>query len=161
MAQQTINAGDALEPTSRGKINDNFTELYGADAALDTRLDTAEADIDAVEARATNVELNASTEASNATPTPSGERARNFHTITALAAAAAFAAPSGTPENGNTLLIRIKDNGTARALTWNAIYRAVGITLPTTTTISKTTYVGFIYNSADSKWDAIATVTEA
>jgi len=28
MAQQTINATDPLESTSRGKINDNFTELY-------------------------------------------------------------------------------------------------------------------------------------
>ena len=59
------------------------------------------------------------------------------------------------------LIIWIKDNGTARALSWNAIYRAVGITLPTTTVISKTLYVGFIYNSTDTKWDAVATNQEA
>ncbi len=43
----------------------------------------------------------------------------------------------------------------------HAIYRALGITLPTTTVISKTTYVGALYNSADTKWDCVATVTEA
>lgn len=99
--------------------------------------------------------------ASSATPTPTGDARSNELYVTALAAAATFAVPSGTPANGNTLLIRIKDNGTARALGWNAIYRAVGNTLPTTTVISKTLYVGAKYNSADSKWDVIAVAQEA
>jgi hypothetical protein len=75
-----------------------------------------------------------------------------------------LAAPSGTPVNGQKLLIRLKDNGTARAITWttsSGAYRALGITLPTTTVLSKTTYVGCVYNSASVFWDAIATVTEA
>jgi hypothetical protein len=97
------------------------------------------------------------TTASSATPTPNGE----LFTVTALAAGATFAAPAGTPVNGQRLLIRIKDNGTARTLAWNAIYRAVGVPLPTTTVIGKTIYVGIIYNSADSKWDVIATAQEA
>ena len=58
-------------------------------------------------------------------------------------------------------MIRIKDNGTARTLAYNAIYRAIGITLPTTTVISKTLYIACIYNAADTKWDAIATAQEA
>ena len=100
------------------------------------------------------------TVASASTVTPTGD-ASDLYTVTALAAAATIAAPSGTPVNGQKLLLRIKDNGTARALTWNAIYRIVGVTLPTTTVISKTTYVGCIYNSADTKWDVIAVATEA
>jgi len=96
------------------------------------------------------------TEASNAAPTPTGFAEQNIHTITALAAAATIGVPSGAVVNGNSLLLRIKDNGTARALTWNAIYRAVGVTIPATTVISKTLYVGAKYNSADSKWDVIA-----
>jgi hypothetical protein len=99
--------------------------------------------------------------ASSATPTPTGDKKINEYYLTALAAAATFAAPSGTPANGNKLIIRILDNGTARALTYNSIYRAVGITLPTTTVASKTTYIGAIYNSADSKWDCVATITES
>jgi hypothetical protein len=58
-------------------------------------------------------------------------------------------------------MIRIKDNATARAITWDTNYRAVGVTLPTTTTLSKTTYVGLIYNSTDTKWDAIGVTTQA
>jgi hypothetical protein len=42
-------------------------------------------------------------------------------------------------------------------LAWNAIYRAGSdVALPTTTTISKTMYVGFFYNSADTKWDLLS-----
>ena len=54
------------------------------------------------------------------------------------------------------LILRIADNGTARALTFNAIYRAIGVTLPTTTTANKVLYIGCIYNSQGSKWDVIA-----
>ena len=94
--------------------------------------------------------------ASSATPTPARASKRNMFTVTALAEAATFAVPSGTPADGDTLLIRIKDNGTARALDWNAIYRAGDTALPTTTVISKTMYCGFIYNSASSTWDLVA-----
>lgn len=100
-----------------------------------------------------------SSDADTATPTPVAINRQ--YNLTALAQAATFAAPSGTPVDGHKLVIRIKDNGTARALSWNAIYRAIGITLPTTTVISKTTYVGFIYNAASSTWDGVATVTQA
>lgn len=81
--------------------------------------------------------------------------------LTALAAALTIAAPTGSPADGQRLLIRIKDNGTARALTWNVIFRAVGITLPTTTVISKVLYVLAVYNSAETKWDCLAVGLEA
>lgn len=80
---------------------------------------------------------------------------------TALSQATTIAAPSGSPVQGEKLVIRLKDNGTARALTWNAIYRAIGVTLPTTTVINKTVYCGFIYNSTDTKWDCVAVAQEA
>lgn len=98
--------------------------------------------------------------ASSATPTPDVSTTDQYN-LTALAAAAAFGIPTGTPTDGQKLIIRIKDNGTARALTWNAIYREVGASLPSTTVISKTTYVGCIYNTADTKWDVVAAVTQA
>ncbi len=102
-----------------------------------------------------------STIASSATPTPVRGAIENYFDVTALAEAAEFAAPTGTPQNHDSLVIRIKDNGTARALTWNAIYRGIVDTLPTTTTISKTMYIGFMYNTADSKWDMVALAEEA
>jgi hypothetical protein len=58
-------------------------------------------------------------------------------------------------------MIRIKDNGTARAITYDTNYRAIGVTLPTTTVISKTTYLGLIYNAAEAKWDVIGVTTQA
>jgi len=80
--------------------------------------------------------------------------------VTDLATALTIAAPTGTPSTGMKLVIRLTDNGTNRALTWNVIYRAIGITLPTTTTANKILYVGFVYNEAGSKWDAVAVKEE-
>lgn len=95
------------------------------------------------------------TETSSATSTPTADSVDQWN-ITALAAADAIAAPTGTPTDGQSLILRIKDNGTARALTWNAIYRASSdLTLPSTTIISKTMYCEFLYNSADTKWDFV------
>lgn len=83
------------------------------------------------------------------------------YSLTALAAGLSIEAPTGTPYNGQDLLIRILDNGTARALTWNAIFRVIGVTLPTTTVISKTMYIACIYNSTDTKWDVIGVREQA
>ena len=81
--------------------------------------------------------------------------------ITAQAGALLFNSPGGTPVQGQRLVIRIKDNGTARALTWNAVFRAMGTALPSTTVLSKTLYLGFFYNSTDSKFDLVASAQEA
>jgi len=95
------------------------------------------------------------TTASSSTPTPDAD-AHDIYTVTALATAPTFGAPTGTPVDGQQLLIRIKDNGTARALGWNAAYRGgTDIALPTTTVLSKTMYVQFVYNFADTIWDLV------
>lgn len=80
--------------------------------------------------------------------------------LTAVANATTFTT-TGTPVNGQKLIIRLKDAGVAKALTWDGVFRAVGVTLPTTTVVSKTHYIGCVYNSADSKWDVLAVATEA
>lgn len=79
--------------------------------------------------------------------------------VTALAASATIAAPSGSPQDGQQLVLRFKDNGTARGLTWTTSaggYRPVGLTLPTTTTVGSPLYIGCLWNSQDGFWDAIA-----
>ena len=81
--------------------------------------------------------------------------------LTAMAVATAIASPTGTPVQSQNLIFRFKDDGTARAITWNAIFRAIGITLPTTTTASKLLYVGCKYNSTDTKWDVVSVQEEA
>lgn len=98
---------------------------------------------------------------SSATPTPAiASRATQLN-ITALAVAALLTNPTGTPQGGDTLIVRIKDNGTAHALTYDTEYRAIGVTLPPTTVVGKTTYLGCIRNSADTKWDCVAVAQEA
>ena len=81
--------------------------------------------------------------------------------ITAQAAGLTLANPTGTFTEGQALMIRIKDNGTARTIAFDTNYRAIGVTLPTTTVISKTLYLGIIYNSTDSKWDVVGTPQQA
>lgn len=82
--------------------------------------------------------------------------------ITALASALGIQLPAGSPANGQALMFRIKDNGTARALTWNGgKWRLIGVTLPNTTVASKTTYVACRYNSTDDKWDVLSVGREA
>lgn len=85
----------------------------------------------------------------------------DIYAFTALAAGLTINAPIGTPTDGDKLIFRILDNGTARALTWNATYTVIGVTLPTTTVINKTTYVGCIYNANNTRWDVIAVTTQA
>lgn len=99
--------------------------------------------------------------ASSATPTPTGGSLRNLYTLTALAAGATFAAPSGTPADGNYLTIRVKDNGGVQTLAYNAIYAAVGVTLPTITVAGKWLYLGCRYNSTSSKWHVLSVAQEA
>ena len=76
--------------------------------------------------------------------------------LTALGTAVTIEDPSGTPSQSQRLVIRIKDDGTGRAITWDSVFREIGITLPTTTVATKTIYVGFMYNATDSTWDAVA-----
>jgi len=98
--------------------------------------------------------------ATSTTPTPDADACDQFN-ITALDDDATFGAPSGTPVDGQKLIIRILDDSTPRSLSWNAIYTARGTDLPTTTTADKLLYVGLIYNDAASTWDCVAVHEEA
>jgi hypothetical protein len=81
--------------------------------------------------------------------------------ITAQAVGLTLANPTGTFVEGQSLIIRIKDNGTARSIAYGTNFRAIGVTAPTTTTANKTTYIGCIFNSTDTKFDIVGTCTEA
>lgn len=96
------------------------------------------------------------TSAATVTPTFTNDEVA----ITAQAAALLLANPTGTPVDGKNLVIRIKDNGTARAITYDTQYRAIGVTLPTTTVINKTIYLGLVYNLTDTKWDVVGVSIE-
>jgi hypothetical protein len=85
----------------------------------------------------------------------------DVYAYTALAANLTINAPTGTPVDGDKLIFRLLDNGTTRTLTWDATYTVIGVTLPTSTTANKTSYIGCIYNANNTRWDVIAVTTQA
>jgi hypothetical protein len=101
------------------------------------------------------------TTASTATLTPDISAA-NIYELSAQAAALTIANPAGTPNDGDIFIIRIKDNGTARAIGFGTAYANVsGLDLITTTVINKWSYIGIQYNTAAAKWHIISISTEA
>jgi hypothetical protein len=99
---------------------------------------------------------------SSATPTINTDNC-DCVTITALAVAITSMTTnlSGTPTNFQPLIIRIKDDGTGRAITWGASFEAKGVDLPTTTTASKVLTVGFLYDTVTSKWGCVVSIVES
>lgn len=94
------------------------------------------------------ITLRRSNEASSATPTINTDNV-DLHDITALATAMTSLTTNltGTPVTGDPLIVRIKDNGTARALTFGASFESSGnVTLPTTTVISTLLTLGFLWD---------------
>jgi len=79
------------------------------------------------------------------------------YTITALAAAITGVTITGTPTDGQKLMVRIKDNGTAREISWGASFVSSGVaTLLASTVASKTHMVGLIYDSVAAKFVCVA-----
>lgn len=65
--------------------------------------------------------------------------------------------PSGTPFNGQRMVVRLKDNGagTGHSVAHGSIYRSFVATMVTTVPDTKSVYEEFEYNSTDNKWDCI------
>lgn len=97
------------------------------------------------------------TSAATVTPTFSDDAVK----ITAQAVGLTLANPTGTAIPMLGMVIRIKDNGTSRSITYGSQYRAIGVTLPANTVAGKTLYLGMIYNSDDTKWDVLSVGQEA
>lgn len=81
--------------------------------------------------------------------------------VTDLAENCTVQVPTGTPFEGQTLTLRIQDNGTARSIAWNAIYRGINLTLPNSTVANKVMYISMMYNSDQSKWDVISVARQS
>lgn len=113
--------------------------------------------VDAASGGSRSPNIQSVTSAATVTPTFDNDMVK----VTAQAAGLTLANPTGTPIPGLGMVIRIKDNGTARSIAYGTQYRAIGVTLPTTTVISKTLYLAMIYNADDTKWDVLAVGQEA
>jgi hypothetical protein len=94
--------------------------------------------------------------ASSATPSVNADL-YDMLVVTALAAAITSLTVTGSPADGDRLLVRIKDNGTPRGLAFGTGFIASGsVALPTTTIANKTHTFGFIRDAALSKWVIMA-----
>jgi len=68
---------------------------------------------------------------------------------------------SSTPVNGEMMMFIIKDNGTARTISWGNKFANGCATLPTTTTKNKRSWILVQWNSTDSKWYCISVGTSS
>jgi hypothetical protein len=170
MAKQTIGLGAAPNDgsgdpirTAFDKCNDNFDELYAADAASLLAANNLD-DVDDAPTALANLggkaaAPNIQTVTSSATVTPAFTN--DMVKITAQAVGLTLANWSGTAVPGWGEVIRIKDNGSAQTIAYGTKYRAIGVTLPTSTVAGKTLYLGCVYNSDDDKIDVLAVGQEA
>lgn len=142
------------------KVPNALTVAVSGGAAAGTTFDGAAArtiDYSSVGALPNTPRVQSVVSAATVTPTFSDD----IVTITAQAVALLIANPTGTAVPNFGQVIRIKDNGTARAITYGAQYRAIGVAAPTTTVINKTLYIGAIFNSTDTRWDIVSVCQEA
>jgi hypothetical protein len=98
---------------------------------------------------------------SSATPTINTDNC-DAVTITALAVDITSMTTnlSGTPNNFDRLIVRIKDNGTGRLITWGASFTSSQTILPTTTVPSRVLTVGFMYDTVKAQWVCLASDQE-
>lgn len=157
----SLSAGELVVNTADGKLY--FKDSGGAVQVLAQINQATTNGVETLTNKRITQRCNAQT--TTASPFAWDSDSYDQQSFSALANALTINADAGTPTDGQRAVFRIKDNGTARALTWTTGvskgFRAVGATLPTTTVINKTVYVGCIYNIADSRWDVVAVAQEA
>lgn len=168
------NALSATLVTAQGDLNNTYTQLqnHKADTANPHATTAAQVGLGNVDNTSNATERAATASLTNKFVTPrwnGGATAASItpnvastdhYQITALASNLTINAPSGGPATSQRLTLRFKDNGTARTLTWNAIFRPIGTVLPSTTFAGKTVYLMCIYNTTDTKWDVVAVAQE-
>ena len=83
---------------------------------------------------------------------------QDYFIVTAQAGALKFNNPTGTPTDGQKLIITVASSTTAaRALTWDTAYGATTVALPSTTAATTVTLtIGFIWSASKSLWQCVA-----
>ncbi len=94
---------------------------------------------------------------STSTYTPAGDTT-DLALIASPTAAFTVANPTGTPTDGQKLMLRIKSGATGYAPSWGTLYQSSGVaTLPTTAlTASRTVTLGLVYDATAVKWVLLA-----
>jgi hypothetical protein len=104
----------------------------------------------------TRITPRVSTTASDATPTINTDNTDQFGLTAQAVDITSFTTNlSGTPTDGQKLWIYIVGTA-ARAIAWGASFESSTATLPTTTVTTNRLDVGFVWNTATSKWRCVA-----
>lgn len=75
----------------------------------------------------------------------------NFYNITNQSSNITLANSTGTKVEGKRFIIRIQSDATPRTISYGTEWKAVGVTLPTTTVANKITSIGGFINATTSK----------
>lgn len=142
-----------------------YTTITSANAGASNYTATLPAVTDTIVMRTTTdtltnkrVTLRVGSTTSSATPTINTDNYDVYQLTAQAADITSFTTNlSGTPTDGDGLIIEITGTA-ARAITWGASFEASTVALPTTTVSTDKLTVGFIWNSATSKWRCIASV---
>lgn len=153
-----------LRPTAVSTAGAEVTSNKDTDATMAANSDTKYASQKAVKTMVasgtvtmTNKRITRRVVAVTQSATPSiNTDTTDVASITGLAQAITSVSVSGTPVDGDLLMVRITDNGSARAIAWGSSFEASTVALPTTTVASTMLVVGFMWNTASSKWRCIA-----
>ena len=76
--------------------------------------------------------------------------------VLALATNITINAPTGTPNDNQSLWFRILDNGTSRTITLNAVFEDYTGNFPTSTTAGKYLIFAGKWNADEGKWNILA-----
>ena len=94
-------------------------------------------------------------DATSVTPTSDTADINTF-TSTQAGGTLTVNAPSGTPTDGQKLILRLKSTN-AQTYSFNATYAfSTTVTAPTTLAAGKTDYIGLMWNATNTKWDVVA-----
>lgn len=104
------------------------------------------------------INVRVTSETSSATPTINTDNS-DVHKVTALAVnITSFTTNlTGTPVDNQVLIIEITGTA-ARTIAWGTSFEASTVALPTTTVTTAMLAVGFLWNTATSKWRCVAAV---
>lgn len=161
-ANANIPEGAAVNCLNNEEFFNQYAELLGE---IQEVAEGAEATATGAAADVAEVAMQVASTTSSATPRPPRQGQRNLFELNAQAATAAFQPPTGTASDGDSLIVRIKDNGTARALTWDSAtggYVEGGFDLPASTVTGKYLHLGFQYVTSNSlnKWMLLGVAQE-
>lgn len=171
VGQVLISAGTGTAPAWSAGPSVTTLEI-GAAGATDTTLSRSSAGVLAVEGVVVDT-ISATNTLTNKRITPRVLSAASYTTdtgsslngdtqdmfiVTAQTGALKFNNPSGTPTDGQKLIITVASSTTAaRALTWDTAFGSTTVTLPSTTAATTVTLsIGFIWSASKSLWQCVA-----